>query len=505
MFFFNLIFIFDFGSLLLVYFDAESLIYLLISISWMKKRGVVFFLLVLIIVIFINGCADSYPGEAQLKDNETTENIPKAPEIANQPVQVLQPAEDIGVVTDVKGDIKGEEIKTEAGVKQAAGEETKFKIFQPRLTYPGAYNGPLYGTSEQVGAVSMDVYFEKLDRNGINFFIGMFPIFGNPKAGELMSDKGLGNVIDAAQKHPGRIIPFFNPGIGGEDVEKLVGATLTGWYSGTLSSSQAVAGKDFIKGFGEVETQEWGIRHNDARVLELVDIARKNKIAFMFHPVADKIEDVKEIIEAYPDTIFLIHMYREDLDNSKGELIKLLQEHNNLYYSIDAAHIIHVNGMDIIYDYDSRNKQSSINKFVAMYDNKEQSFINDAIKTYKPLVDAAPDKVVWGTEIGPEYAMNAEVFDRAVKASRLVIAGFAPEHQEGVGYKNALRAFGEGVIVDSNVKVIDTRAWGECSEEQIDGCDEECGDDEMTPESDDCLVGCVIKLKCREVPEMDVG
>jgi len=50
-----------------------------------------------------------------------------------------------------------------------AEEEPGYEIFNPSLTYPGAYNGPLYGTSEQVGSASMDSYFKNLDQNGINF------------------------------------------------------------------------------------------------------------------------------------------------------------------------------------------------------------------------------------------------------------------------------------------------------------------------------------------------
>src|SRR3989344_9044636 len=328
-------------------------------------------------------------------------SVPEAPEIAVQdvqqetagepPLQEIQPAE---------------EMKEEPAAAPVAEEEPVYEIFNPSLTYPGAYNGPLYGTSEQVGAASMDSYFENLDRNGINFFIGMFGISGEPSADTLINDQRLGEVIDAAQKHPYRIIPFFNPGIGGKKVEQYLGETLTGWYKATLAGSEKIAGKGFIRGFGEFETQEWDARHNDPRVLQLIDIAQQNDINFMFHPVASKIGDVEKIIEAYPGTIFLIHMYREDLDKSMSELIKILKEHDNLYFSMDAAHILFVNslGGDLVYVYDSTNKQSSIDKFVSAYDSREKSMVNDAIETYKPLVDAVPHKVMWGTEIGPEYA-----------------------------------------------------------------------------------------------------
>src|SRR3989344_5043016 len=406
-------------------------------------------------------------------------------------------------------------IETEANLQENIIEEQepveeKFEIFNPVLTYPNAYNGPLYGTSEQVGSASMDSYFENLDRNGINFFIGMFGISGEPSADTLISDQGLGEVVDAALKHPYRVIPFFNPGIGGEEVEQYLGETLTGWYTNTLSASQRIAGNDFIRGFGEVETQEWKARHNDPKIIELIELAEDNSINFMFHPVASKIDDVKKIIEAYPNTIFLIHMYREDLDKSRDKLIKIMQEHDNLYFSMDAAHIVFVNslGGDLVYIFDSKDKQLSISKFVSAYNSREKSMINDAIKAYKPLVDAVPDKVMWGTEIGPEYAFDPEVFDRAIKISRFVIAGFDEEHQEAVGYKNALRVFGQGVVADQNIKVIDTRSWPECSNTQTSACDTSCetpDSNTLTAEQDACFLNCLIGKKCKEVIEMDTG
>ena len=450
-------------------------------------------ILLLALLILASGCATQEKAMEKMPE-AAGEDAPQEP--AEEPALEPQPVE---------------EAKVEPVIAEPvliAEEKKEFQIFDPVLTYDGAYNGPLYGTSEQVGAASMDSYFENLDRNGINFFIGMFAISGEPSADTLISDQGLGEVIDAAQKHPYRIIPFFNPGIGGEEVEQYLGKTLTGWYTVTLAASQKVTGKNFIRGLGEVETQEWQAGHNDPKVRQLIDLAQGNDIHFMFHPVAGKIDDVEKIADAYPETTFLIHMYREDLAKSMTRLIKILQEHDNLYFSMDAAHILFVDGNDIIYTYDSKDKQSSINKFVSALDSKEKSIVNDAIKAYKPLVDAVPDKVMWGTEIGPEYAFDPKVFDRAIKASRLVIAGFDKEHQEAVGYKNALRVFGQGVVADPGIKVIDTRSWPECTSTKIGSCDESCGipdTDSMTSEQEACYQNCIIAEKCREIPEMDTG
>ena len=444
---------------------------------------------IIFLVILINGCAPEAPVE------KTVEPVVDVqPEVAEEP-------------TSPPSEVVEEEPAVKEEIKPVAVPE--FKIFNPVLMYDGAYNGPLYGTSEQVGSASMDSYFKLLDKNGINFFIGMFGISGEPKADTLTNDQGLGEVIDAVQKHPYRIIPFFNPGIGGETIEKEGFLTdLFDWYKTTLVSSQKIVGKDFIRGFGEVETQEWSVRHNDPKIIELIELAESHNINFMFHPVASKINDVKAIVDAYPNTIFLIHMFREDFDDSMTELIKILQEHDNLYFSMDSAHILFVNGDDIIYAYDSTNKESSIHQFVSTVDSREKSIINDAIKAYKPLVDAVPDKVMWGTEIGPAYAFDPEVFDRAVKISRFVIAGFDAEDQEKVGYKNALRVFGQGVVADATIKVTDTSSWVECTDAQISDCDTSCeipDSDSLTAEQDACYQSCLIEKQCREVIEMDVG
>src|SRR3989338_9955226 len=336
----------------------------------MKKQVMIY---LIVLMMFSYGCATPVSeAEQQTAEPETAEDVQQE---AAEPDSMQEPQ-------------SAEEIKEEPIMKEEPVVEKKeeFQIFDPVLTYDGAYNGPLYCTSEQVGSASMDSYFKLLDQNGINFFIGMFGISGEPSADTLVSDTGLGEVIVAVQKHPQRVIPFFNPGIGGEEVEKYLGEQLTGMYTKTLAASKKIVGNDFIRGFGEVETQEWTARHNDPKIIELINLAQNNDINFMFHPIATKIGDVEKMIEAYPDTTFLIHMYREDLDKSKSQLIKMLQEPDNLYFSMDAAHILFDNslGGDLVYVYDSNNKQSSIDKFISTFDSKEKAMTADAIKAYKP-------------------------------------------------------------------------------------------------------------------------
>ncbi len=394
------------------------------------------------------------------------------------------------------------------------GQETEFKIFQPSLTYEGMYNGPLYATSEQIGNYPIDAYMSNLDRNGVNFFVGFFGIEGEQSAEMLIITDGLGYTVNGVEKYPGRIIPFFSPGYGGGEIEErgLIGDKLTKLYSDALSSSKSIAGDDFIQGFGEIETQEWSVRHNSPKVLQLIDLASSNNINFMFHPVASKISDVENIVERYPDMNFIIHMYRSDLAKSKPELIEILKTHDNLFFSIDAAHIIHLNGNDVLYDYadDYGDGDKAKDKFIATVNDKYESILNGAVIDYKELVEAAPGQIMWGTEAGPDYAFEPEVYDIMVKASRDLISRLSddPEIQEDIGYKNALRGFGPGIVLDKEVNVYDTSTWPTCTEDQVSSCDNTCeiesdGDTEEYPDKAKCFLICLYGERCVDIVEDD--
>ena len=127
----------------------------------MQKKRLLFLFLV-IFAIAVYGCAQQpeMTEESLVEEPKVAEDVPVAAE------EIEEAAE-----TEEEPIIKEEPVIAEP---EPVVEKKEFQIFDPVLTYDWAYNGPLYGTSEQVGSASMDSYFENLDRNGINFFIGMF-------------------------------------------------------------------------------------------------------------------------------------------------------------------------------------------------------------------------------------------------------------------------------------------------------------------------------------------
>lgn len=381
-------------------------------------------------------------------------------------------------------------------------DDDEVDIIEPELTYDGAYNGTLYATSEQIGeGYDIDDYMDNLDRNGVTWLLPFFSYEDEPNGDVLVTDSGLGYVINALQSYPGRMYPYYNIGWGGDEIwdRGVLGDELTEMYTTNLDATVDIVGDFFYRGIGEIETQDWNVDHDADEVRQLVDLADGNNVNAMFHPVGNKMDDVERLIEAYPDVNFHIHMFRSDLDKGVDELIDIMQSHDNLYYTINASHIIHYNGNDILYHHDDAD--SLIDQFDDVYD----SMVDSAVEDYGPLVEAVPDKVMWGTEAGPTYTFEPEVYDRMIKISRAVIGEMPEEYQEGLAYENALEVFGDFVTLDANVTVYDNENWGFCENDEVDLCDAECGSENDADDEDvddACFQSCLFQYECKD-PDAD--
>ncbi len=458
-----------------------------------KKRLLLLILIVLALLVY--GCA---------QDFSVTEEIPEKPQVIEDVLEIEelpepQPTEEIEAIEK-----EGITLPVEPGSLVHDVKEPEIELFNPKLTYTDAYNGPLYATSEQVGnSAPMNLYFEDMDRNGVNFIIGFFAVQDQPDEKVLISSEGLGYMIDAVQRHPNRIIPFFSPGFGSSETKPLLGDKLTNVYKNNLEASKAILGDNIIKGFGEIEQYAWNIQPNDAKLLSLFDLASSNGLFVMFHPLPNQKNAIKDVLKKYPNTIFFIHMFPEDFEKDRSNIIELMKTHDNLYFSIDTDHMLYDGRTGLLYKYQDENLNSAKSGFISDFDRLHKSMLNTAVSRYKPLVDAVPDKVFWGNEMGPRYNYEPEVYDRMIKFTRLFIGKLNPEDQEKVAYKNALRVFGQGVKLDKDIntlKVVDTISWSVCTKQQEGKCDSECEQfgPETSPENEACYVSCLTKLKCVE-------
>ncbi|MBI4137248.1 amidohydrolase family protein [Candidatus Roizmanbacteria bacterium] len=329
-----------------------------------------------------------------------------------------------------------------SGMTESSKSEPVFTEFQPELTYEGAYNGPLYDTSSKIGdSAPLDLHFENMDRNGVNYVIGYF-------FAEEVSTSDY--VKGALKKHPGRIIPFYSSGLGGKEAEAYVGDKLTNMFEMSLPMAKKHVGENTIKGIGEIEIFQWNMPHNDPKILQLFDFAQKNNLHVMMHPIPGKITHVTDILEKYPETTFLIHMFQDDFAQERTNIIKLMKDHTNIYYTIDIDHLLFDRsaGTGLLYKYEGKDIAVGRTGFIQDFDSKYEAMLIADLALYKPLIEAHPDRVTWGTEMNIRYTYEPEVYDRMIKFMRLFIGSLDPSIQENIGYKNALRIFGPGVVLE---------------------------------------------------------
>ncbi len=380
---------------------------------------------------------------------------------------------------------------------------TEPKLIYPTLTYEGAYNGPLYETSFQAGdSGPMDLHFANMDRNGVSFTNAFFGVAFPPKADDvLLSTNELGYALNAVKQHPGRIVPFYSQLL---DPEETDINALAKDLDAIFQAVESIA-PGFLKGIGEIPQMDLPMKADSVQMRALADIARKHNIMLMFHPPARQVDLVKNLIEAYPDVKFFMHMYAEDVSADAAAYGELIKDHDNLYFSIDADHMMFLDNTGLLYKYEGiSNTKQAATYFVSDYDSNEEKLLKSALARYAPLIKAAPDRVMWGTEMGPAYNYEPEVYDRMIKFTRKFIAKLSPEVQEKFAYKNALAYFGPGITYTKNVQIIDSSSWPACGTSQASACDSECDNQKMSKsEVEPCLVRCFGKLQCIASEEED--
>ena len=99
---------------------------------------------ILLLLIFISGCAERL-------DNSIEE---KSPEIIPEEIETQPPTVPEEEPVEEKEEVIETTPEQTSEIPPAQEEpeiETELELIYPKLTYPDAYNGPLYATSEQVG------------------------------------------------------------------------------------------------------------------------------------------------------------------------------------------------------------------------------------------------------------------------------------------------------------------------------------------------------------------
>ena len=170
------------------------------------------------------------------------------------------------------------------------------------------------------------------------------------------------------------------------------------------------------------------IRLNDEEMYELYDYAAENNLVVMIHTRESDLDDLHDALNHNPKTKILLHG-----DEGMEKIIPpLIQEHDNIYYSIDAG-LMYPFSLPV----DGMNKEIFLNNVQSneMY----HRILASALHYWKPLIEAHPDRIMWGTDALHTWHFDDDVYSEVTRFARDFTGGLSPEIQERFAYKNAER------------------------------------------------------------------
>jgi hypothetical protein len=191
-----------------------------------------------------------------------------------------------------------------------------------------------------------------------------------------------------------------------------------------------------IAGVGELALyrQPWiGTYLHQPPWADVFDWVAAHDLWIMIHPRHDQIADFEAIVAAHPDTKVLMHTAWNPED-----IPHLLA---NLAFTLDLATLISVpmagGGVDVL-----MAEPATREDFVRRFDAERDAILEESFQRWLPTVLAAPDRVMWGTDVHASWHFEPEVYDRLMDFARRWIAMLPSELRDPYAYANADRLIG---------------------------------------------------------------
>ena len=162
---------------------------------------------------------------------------------------------------------------------------------------------------------------------------------------------------------------------------------------------------------------------------EIYNYAAGKNLFLMLHPTQKQASEIGTMLSRYPNTKVMLHGF-ELLGTP--DLVTLLRNHKNLYWTYDLATMLDGN----LYVF-----QDSAS-FISWFDVNKQQYLNSVRSKLLPLLEAAPVRVMWGTDIVAAWHGETAVFSRLMEFSRSLVDSLPAEHRDNFASANALRIFG---------------------------------------------------------------
>jgi len=134
-------------------------------------------------------------------------------------------------------------------------------------------------------------------------------------------------------------------------------------------------------------------------------------------------ENMAQALERFPEVTFIVHG-----DFVRPHIDGLMNRYPNIYFTFN----------DIFDEIIPQFRFGAKGDFISAMERDWDSLMERAVEMYRPLIEAHPDRYMWGTDRGDiVWNYDEDLGQILAKFGRAFIGRFDPEIQDGLAYKNA--------------------------------------------------------------------
>ncbi len=223
-------------------------------------------------------------------------------------------------------------------------------------------------------------------------------------------NKKMINAVNLKQQAGNRLYLFLEPyGFNAAKVDSLLAAN-----------------PGVFDGIGELALYTPGsLKPDDPSWMAIYAVADKYHIPVMFHPDMNEMQNVINVLKAFPNVKFMVHGYQ--LSSDIAGLDKLMADYPNVYYSIDSATLYSYRGGLVI---------DTEDQFVSDFKRDFTKNINEQLAIWKPLIEKYPTRFMWGTDRFIKWHYSEKI-SRLFEEFARAFTGRLPKNlQEKYAYQN---------------------------------------------------------------------
>lgn len=190
---------------------------------------------------------------------------------------------------------------------------------------------------------------------------------------------------------------------------------------------------DVFRGIGEIVFYSGPFRGTSLTAdpwPDLFAFAEEKDIPLMIHPTQAQEEGLKTMLGRYPNATVMAHGGEFNL--SRRKLEPILENNDNLYWTLDAGSML--NGLVL--------RADDAADFASQYDGMASEFKGLVERTLPWMMNAAPDRVMWGTDLATAWNTDPKVISRVMDWTEAAVDALPADQQAKYTHENATRLFG---------------------------------------------------------------